>query len=128
MNINIVFQIYSLIANAFGCNFLIDLISNTQKSFFIEIEFPNRTKSELFHVTKNREIKQLRVIDECCNCEPTIVNTYTDTGNGKGQQRWTTSSILDGIGILNYGVNDDLQPRMQMRVGVACGFGECGRG
>ncbi|VDM27865.1 unnamed protein product [Toxocara canis] len=79
-------------------------------------------------MTRRGETKRLQVIGEACNWKRTFVRVYTDTGRGRGKDALISSSFLDGVGVLNYVVGDDLQPRMKMRAGVACGFGDCGHG
>ncbi|KHJ93016.1 hypothetical protein OESDEN_07080 [Oesophagostomum dentatum] len=54
--------------------------------------------------------------------------TETDSAELSGRVKafGQTSSLLDGTGIVSYMVHDTLHPRMGLRVGVACGFGDCG--
>ncbi|KHJ89163.1 hypothetical protein OESDEN_11021 [Oesophagostomum dentatum] len=46
--------------------------------------------------------------------------------SGKVKAFGQTSALLDGTGIVSYMVHDTLHPRMGLRVGVGCGFGDCG--
>ncbi|VDK17550.1 unnamed protein product [Anisakis simplex] len=79
------------------------------------------------HMEKG-DTKRLLIVGEECYSELTIVRVYEDTGSGKSDDYFETSSYLGGSGILNYVVTDGLQPRMRMRAGVFCGFGDCGHG
>ncbi|KHJ85842.1 hypothetical protein OESDEN_14422 [Oesophagostomum dentatum] len=70
--------------------------------------------------------EEFRVQDLICNLKPSTLSTYSKHPNEKGIPIGTTAAFLEGTGVVDYTVHDSMAPRMGMRVGVGCGFGDCG--
>uniref|UniRef100_A0A915PZ85 Uncharacterized protein n=1 Tax=Setaria digitata TaxID=48799 RepID=A0A915PZ85_9BILA len=81
-------------------------------------------------MTGRGQTKELMLIDDVlCNLKPTVVRIIPKMNNGNERNKmFETFSFIEGNGIVAYDIHDDMQPRMKYRLGVVCGFGDCGRG
>ncbi|VDD95313.1 unnamed protein product [Enterobius vermicularis] len=73
-----------------------------------------------------------RLIGPSCNSRAIEVRAYPADASGAALSKYQLSAgVVDGIGKMTYVVRDGIfgpYPRMKDRLGVLCGFGDCGRG
>ncbi|KAK6037822.1 hypothetical protein COOONC_24673 [Cooperia oncophora] len=69
----------------------------------------------------------LMITGENCSRKPTILRTYKEPPNANVKPVGQTSAVIDGNGHVEYQVYGDYSTHMTSRIGVPCGFGDCGR-
>ncbi|MFH4979046.1 hypothetical protein AB6A40_005755 [Gnathostoma spinigerum] len=115
---------------ASGCDIKLAIYSQTEKPFFVKVIAYNGTETPLYAINKSEaQNKKIIVISgPICNLKPTEIRVYQFPPEEDFDSYHKTSAYLEGIGTAMYNVGDDLVPKMGGRFGVACGFGDCGRG
>ncbi|CAJ0599198.1 unnamed protein product [Cylicocyclus nassatus] len=116
-----------LVTVVYTCDIDVELESQTDGIMHSQFTFHNGTKSKVHHYKKKGDKNKAHIVGGLCNLQPTILKTYKeDPELGSGKQIGETRAFLEGAGMVHYMVHHDAWPRMGMRVGVSCGFGDCG--
>ncbi|EPB80107.1 hypothetical protein ANCCEY_00795 [Ancylostoma ceylanicum] len=68
----------------------------------------------------------LHITGLLCNLKPTILKAYKEAPGPGVKPIGQTAAFIEGIGMLDYLIYPNVPPRMGMRAGVSCGFGDCG--
>ncbi|CEF65627.1 Hypothetical protein SRAE_2000030400 [Strongyloides ratti] len=108
-----------IIGNAFACNIIIHVKSNTTKKFQAQVTPPLGKAGDKWTFTSLKQRNTFQEKADVCGIGNFKIDVYE---NGKLNN--TVSVKLNGIGRVDYQVGDDLKPVMVVRHGAACD-GEC---
>ncbi|KHJ93015.1 hypothetical protein OESDEN_07079 [Oesophagostomum dentatum] len=102
----IIVLLFMLVSTVSACNIRVVLVSQTDRPVWAQFTFHNGAKSQILN--------------------PSILTTYSELPHAYSRPIGSTSAFLEGVGVVDYQVHDTLAPRMGMRLGVTCAFGDCG--
>ncbi|VDL83658.1 unnamed protein product [Nippostrongylus brasiliensis] len=110
-----------------SCNLKAKVYSETNYPMWAQFTFHNETKSEIFEFNKVDQNYTVHITGLLCNLKPTILKVYKDRPTTPDAKPFgQTSAFIEGMGMLDYTIYYHAGPRMGMRAGVSCGFGDCG--
>ncbi|VDO37268.1 unnamed protein product [Onchocerca flexuosa] len=133
----------SMVQTTNGCDIILRVKSLTETPFKAQIIAPNGKTSEKKILNKNERIIFQQKADEC-GLGPFQIKTFSKDGNEKFEKEehsvevrlsfirmYMTISVnsvtqvkLNGIGVVNYEVGNDLKPKQIFRQGAEC-EGQC---
>ncbi|XGW31319.1 hypothetical protein V3C99_009909 [Haemonchus contortus] len=115
-----------LISAVSTCKLKTRVFSASFHPVWAQFTFFNETKSEMYEFTENNQNYTLYIVGKDCNMKPTILKSYNEPPHDGLAPIGQTSAFIEGQGMLDYTVYHKEPPRMGMRIGVLCGFGDCG--
>ncbi|KAF8376126.1 hypothetical protein PRIPAC_82555 [Pristionchus pacificus] len=128
MNVILLFIALPLIVLA--CDIKTTLKFNpTIKSGFARFKFFNETYGPVFEYREGENnLPQVFYMKGLfCSLKPTILETYEkDPRSGDIKPTKTSQAFLEGFGKIEYQIGDMHTPYVAAKVGVICGFGDCG--
>ncbi|GMR48505.1 hypothetical protein PMAYCL1PPCAC_18700 [Pristionchus mayeri] len=128
MNLLVVF--FSLSLAALACDIKVTLKFNQKiKSGFARFKFFNETYGPVYEYREgaNNLPQHFRIKGLFCNMKPTILETYeVDPRSGDAKPNKTTQAFIEGFGVMDYQIGDMHTPYVASKIGVFCGFGDCG--
>ncbi|VDK86313.1 unnamed protein product [Onchocerca ochengi] len=106
-----------------GCDIILRVKSLTQTPFKAQIIAPNGKTNEKKILNKNERIIFQQKADEC-GLGPFQIKTFSKVGNKFEKEEHSVEVTLNGIGVVNYEVGNDLKPKQIFRQGAEC-EGQC---
>ncbi|OZC05180.1 hypothetical protein X798_07855 [Onchocerca flexuosa] len=114
----------SMVQTTNGCDIILRVKSLTETPFKAQIIAPNGKTSEKKILNKNERIIFQQKVDEC-GLGPFQIKTFSKDGNEKFEKEEHSVEVkLNGIGVVNYEVGNDLKPKQIFRQGAEC-EGQC---
>uniref|UniRef100_A0A0N5C8D1 Secreted protein n=1 Tax=Strongyloides papillosus TaxID=174720 RepID=A0A0N5C8D1_STREA len=104
-----------IIGQAFACNIIIHVKSNTTKKFQAQVTPPLGKAGDKWTFTALKQRNTFQEKADVCGIGDFKIDIYE---NGKLNN--TVTVKLNGIGRVDYQVGDDLKPVMVIRHGAAC--------
>ncbi|VDP16858.1 unnamed protein product [Heligmosomoides polygyrus] len=118
--------VFLLIAVVSSCDLKAKIFSESHHPMWAQFTFHNETKSQVFEFNDPTQNYTIHITGLFCNLKPTILKAYKEPPTPDAKPLGQTSAFIEGMGMLDYTVYYNVPPRMGMRVGVSCGFGDCG--
>ncbi|EFO18508.2 hypothetical protein LOAG_09986 [Loa loa] len=117
MILSVIFCISLIIGTTTGCDIIIRVKSLTQAPFHAQIIAPNGNASEKKLLNKSERLIFQEKADKC-GLGPFQIKTFSS------KKEESVKVTLNGIGVVNYEVGDDLIPKQTSRQGAEC-HGQC---
>ncbi|EJW78581.1 immunogenic protein 3 [Wuchereria bancrofti] len=108
---------FSIIQTTIGCDIIMRVKSLTHTPFHAQIIAPDGNSSEKKLLKKNERLTFQEKADKC-SLGPFQIKTISD------KKEESVKVTLNGIGVVNYEVGDDLIPKQIFRQGAEC-KGQC---
>ncbi|RCN33145.1 hypothetical protein ANCCAN_21021 [Ancylostoma caninum] len=115
-----------LISAVSTCDLKAKIFSETHHPVWAQFTFHNETTSPVYAFTKAGQNYTLHITGLLCNLKPTILKTYKEAPGPGVKPIGQSAAFIEGMGMLDYLIYPHVPPRMGMRAGVSCGFGDCG--
>ncbi|VDM92029.1 unnamed protein product [Litomosoides sigmodontis] len=113
--------VVSIIGTTDGCDIIIRVKSLTHTPFYAQITAPNGKISEKKLLSKAERLIFQEKADKC-GVGSFQIKTFAEGSTHKKEE--TVKVTLNGVGVVNYEVGDDLIPKQIFRQGVECD-GQC---
>ncbi|KAK6747711.1 hypothetical protein RB195_000731 [Necator americanus] len=123
MIITLMLLVFSTVS---ACDLKTKVISETHHPMWAQFTFHNETTSPVYTFTREGQNYTLHITGLFCNLKPTVLKAYKEAPGPGVKPVGQTSAFIEGMGMLDYLVYWNFPPRMGMRAGVSCGFGDCG--
>ncbi|KAK6107821.1 hypothetical protein QQG55_29755 [Brugia pahangi] len=108
---------FSMFETTTACNIIIRVKSLTRTPFHAQVIAPDGNTSEKKLLNKNERLIFQEKADKC-GLGPFQIKTFSD------KKEESVKVTLNGIGVVNYEVGDDLIPKQIFRQGAEC-KGQC---
>ncbi|WKY04242.1 hypothetical protein Q1695_005316 [Nippostrongylus brasiliensis] len=110
------------------CDLQVQVYSDVDYTVWTQFTFANKTKGKMQEIRDSGANQTRYTHISSANCEegPTVLKGYRRDPSGRIVFYGETSAYLDGDGFVDYTFFDITGPRMGLRTGVTCGFGDCG--
>ncbi|XGW31317.1 hypothetical protein V3C99_009908 [Haemonchus contortus] len=109
-----------------SCKLKVKVDAETFHPVWAQFTFHNETKSKVYKFTDGHQNHTLYIEGFICNLKPTILKSYKRPPKPGVKPIGQTAAFIEGHGMVGYTIFHDDSPRMGTRVGVSCGFGDCG--
>ncbi|MCP9262529.1 Immunogenic protein 3 [Dirofilaria immitis] len=107
-----------------GCDIILRVKSLTETPFKAQIIAPNGKTNEKKILNKNERLIFQQKADEC-GLGPFQIKTFSKGSDSKFEkEEYSVEVTLNGIGVVNYEVGNDLKPKQIFRQGAEC-EGQC---
>ncbi|GMT24807.1 hypothetical protein PFISCL1PPCAC_16104 [Pristionchus fissidentatus] len=115
---------------AIGCDIKATLNFNPKiQSGFARFKFFNETYGPVYEYREGEKNlpQKFTIKGTFCNMKPTILETFeTDPRAGDVKPKKTSQAFIEGFGTMDYQIGDMHTPYLSSKIGVFCGFGDCG--
>ncbi|GMS95949.1 hypothetical protein PENTCL1PPCAC_18124 [Pristionchus entomophagus] len=133
MNFLLLLLLIALPLIALACDIKATLKFNPKvKNGFARFKFFNETYGPVYEYREgeNNLPQKFQMKGTFCNMKPTILETYEEDPRMPNITKpfKTTQAFLEGFGDMEYQIGDMNTPYVSSKIGVFCGFGDCGRG
>ncbi|KJH49029.1 hypothetical protein DICVIV_04867 [Dictyocaulus viviparus] len=114
------------ISTAFTCDLTAKLLSESNEPVWAQFLFHNGTESPVYEFKSKDSNHTVNIMGSPCNMKPTVLKSYKEKPGRDSKPLGESSAFIEGVGMLDYQIYANSPPRMGMRLGVSCGFGDCG--